>query len=262
MLTQMSPLLYWYTFPEAQADKPSTNQRVQALENSGIQASILHDLMAVYSLAADQLEHSSRTIFILQGVPHQLFASVSRLRTANQNVGIIVLSSSLDEQFMVQLLHSGVDGYALSEASDSLVLALVNNVWRRISNYARLELLQSTPWTLTSRGWVLISPSGQRLDLTTTERQLLTALFSQPGRRADHQTLLSALSDTSQSPQGSGQNRLGVIISRLKKKADARNIEVPLRSVHRWGYMFADEIYIDDDSYVEALEGASTTDDK
>src|SRR5690625_5592690 len=109
MLTQMSPLLYWYTLPEGQAEKPCSNQRVQALENSGIQASIWHDLMAVYRLAADQLEHSSRTIFILQGVPHQLFASVSRLRTANQNVGIIVLSSSLDEQFMVQLLHSGVE---------------------------------------------------------------------------------------------------------------------------------------------------------
>src|SRR5690625_6345388 len=159
MLTQMSPLLYWYTFPEAQADKPSTNQRVQALENSGIQASILFNLLAVYSLAPDPLAHSSRTIFILQGVPHQLFASVSRLRTANQNVGIIVLSSSLDEQFMVQLLHSGVDGYALSEASDSLVLALVNIVWRRISNYALLLLIQSTHLRIMLCSVVIIMPS-------------------------------------------------------------------------------------------------------
>ncbi|HLR29212.1 MAG TPA: winged helix-turn-helix domain-containing protein [Paenalcaligenes sp.] len=262
MLTQMSPLLYWYTFPEAQADEPSTSQRVQSLENSGVQASVLHDLMAVYSLAADQLEHSSRTIFILQGAPHQLFASVSRLRTVNQNVGIVALSSSLDEQFVVQLLHSGVDGYALGRASDSMVLALVNNVWRRISNMARLELQENTPWTLTSRGWVLMSPKGQRLDLTTTERQLLAAIFAQPGRRADHQTLLDALNDTRQTLHGSGQNRLGVIISRLKKKAEAQKIEIPLRSVHRWGYMFADEVFIDDDSHVEGLDSALSADEE
>ncbi|HLR81610.1 MAG TPA: winged helix-turn-helix domain-containing protein [Paenalcaligenes sp.] len=262
MLTQMSPLLYWYTFPEAQADEPFTSQRVQSLENSGVQASVLHDLMAVYSLAAEQLEHSSRTIFILQGAPHQLFASVSRLRTVNQNVGIIALSTSLDEQFVVQLLHSGIDGYAISDTSDSMILALVNNVWRRISNLARLEFQENAPWTLTSRGWVLMSPKGQRLDLTTTERQLLAAIFSQPGRRADHQTLLDALNDTRQNLQGSGQNRLGVIISRLKKKAEEQKIDIPLRSVHRWGYMFADEVFIDDDSYIAGLGSATSTNEE
>lgn len=261
MLTKMSPLLYWYTFPEAQIEDFSTSQRIQALENSGMQASSLHDLMAVYSLAGDQLEHTNRTIFILQGLPHQLFAAVSRLRTINQNIGIVVLCSSLDEQFVIQLLHSGVDGYAKSDASDSFILALVNNVWRRISSYARLDLQISTPWTLTARGWVLVSPKGQRLDLTTTERQLLAAIFAQPGRRANHQTLLSALGDTSQGAHGSGQNRLGVIISRLKKKAELKNMEIPLRSIHRWGYMFTDEVHIDDDSHVEDLALDSSTEE-
>src|SRR5690625_1861772 len=170
MLTQMSPLLYWYTFPEAQADEPFTSQRVQSLENSGVQASVLHDLMAVYSLAAEQLEHSSRTIFILQGAPHQLFASVSRLRTVNQNVGIIALSTSLDEQFVVQLLHSGIDGYAISDTLDSMILSLVNNGWRRHSNLSRREFEENASLTFTSRGCVAMSTNGLRLDLPRIER--------------------------------------------------------------------------------------------
>ena len=249
MLTKMSPLLYWYTFPEAQIEEPSASQRVQALENSGVQASVLHDLMAVYSLAGNQQEQTHRTIFVLQGMPHQLFAAVSRLRAMNQNVGIIVLSPNLDEQFIVQILHTGVDGYALSHVSDSFILALVNNVWRRLSRSVHLEDHSSAPWTLTARGWVLMSPKGLRLDLTTTERQLLIAIFTQPGRRATHQTLLKALDETNS--RRSGQNRLGVIISRLKKKAESKNIEIPLRSIHRWGYMFTDEVHIDDESILE-----------
>lgn len=247
MLTNMSPLLYWYTFPEVQLGEPSSTQRIQALENSGIQASALHDLMAVYSLAPENLDHAQRTIFILEGVPHQLFAAVSRLRTINPNIGIIVLCTNLDEQFLVQLLHGGVDGYAPIHASDSLILALVNSVWRRQSQLVRGPHFEERVWTLTAKGWVLVSPKGQRIDLTTTERRLLIGLFSQPERRADHFTLLDVLASPGSRADGAGQNRLGVIISRLKKKAENKQVQLPLRSVHRWGYMFSEDVVMDDD---------------
>jgi len=244
---QMSPLLYWYTFPEGQGQAPAAGERVLALEHSGVQASALHDLMAVYSLAADQFNHGNRTIFILQGAPHQLFAALSRLRSINQQIGVILLSPVLDENFIIQVLHGGADGYAESNASDSLVLALVNNVWRRMNSASYHGSHSEQPWTFTAKGWVLVSPKGERIDLTTTERQLLRTLFAEAGRRADHRTLLDSLEDGKDTPVSTGQNRLGVIISRLKKKAESQGIELPLRSVHRWGYMFAAEVYIDED---------------
>jgi|SRR5690625_124442 len=247
MLTQMSPLLYWYTFPNGQVDAPTTGERVQALEHSGVQASALHDLMAVYSLAAEQFTNANRTIFVLQGDAHQVFAGLSRLRSINQQIGVILLTPVLDENFIIQVMHGGADGYALGNASDSLILALVNNVWRRLNTLTQLEAQNENPWSFTAKGWVLMSPRGERIDLTTTERQLLDTLFSQPGRRADHRTLLNALEDGESTSLSSGQNRLGVIISRLKKKASTLGIELPLRSVHRWGYMFAAEVYVDND---------------
>jgi|SRR5690625_168278 len=247
MLTQTSPLLYWYAFPDSQNSATPVSERVQALEQSGVQASSLHDLMAVYTLAADQFEQSNRTIFVLQGEPHQLFATLSRLRSINQQVGVIILCPLIDESFLIQMLHSGVDGYGLTSASDPLILALVNNVWRRISTVTKpLEVTENT-WHLTAKGWVLLSPHGERISLTTTERQLLYVLLKQPGRRADHRTLLNALEGGPETPISSGQNRLGVIISRLKKKAEAENIDMPLRSVHRWGYMFAAQVVVDED---------------
>lgn len=245
MIAQMSPLLYWYTFPNGQTDAPATGERVLALEQSGVQASALHDLMAVYSLAAEQFGNANRTIFILEGEPHQLFAGLARLRSINRHLGVILLSPTLDESFIIQVLHGGADGYARSDASDSLLLAMVNNVWRRISTPAQMGGHSEKPWTFTAKGWVLVSPRGERVDLTTTERQLLSTLLAAPGRRADHRTLLDALDDGENIPLHSGQNRLGVIISRLKKKTDALGVELPLRSVHRWGYMFAAEVHID-----------------
>lgn len=92
---------------------------------------------------------------------------------------------------------------------------------------------------------MLICPEGGQLDLTTTERQLLQTMCLQPDKRASHQQLLEAISngDESEDPVVA-HNRLGVVISRLKRKAQGENMTLPIRSVYKWGYMFGAAIQV------------------
>lgn len=82
--------------------------------------------------------------------------------------------------------------------------------------------------------------------LTTTERQFLHTLCSQADRRASHEQLLQAISEkTPTEPEASsGHNRLGVVISRLKRKATSEGLTLPIRSIYKWGYMFGAPIQI------------------
>lgn len=98
-------------------------------------------------------------------------------------------------------------------------------------------------WRLREGGWTLLSPQGQRLALTTLERLFMLALFSAPNHslaRNELGTLAAGRGDTSDksatSPRG-----VDVMVSRLRRKAQAMGMPLPLRSVRRWGYMFTED---------------------
>ncbi|ARP85709.1 hypothetical protein CAL13_05445 [Bordetella genomosp. 9] len=101
-------------------------------------------------------------------------------------------------------------------------------------------------WRLREGGWTLVSPHGQRLALTTLERKFMIALFEAPKRslpRNDVGILTTGRGDAngkSTSPRG-----VDVMVSRLRRKAQAVGMPLPLRSVRRWGYMFTEEAEVE-----------------
>jgi hypothetical protein len=106
-----------------------------------------------------------------------------------------------------------------------------------------LEPPAAARWRLREGGWTLVSPQGQRLALTTLERKFISALFAAPSRslaRGDLSALAPSGGESGDHPASSPRG-VDVMVSRLRRKAQALGMPLPLRSVRRWGYMFTEQ---------------------
>ncbi len=102
-------------------------------------------------------------------------------------------------------------------------------------------------WRLRDGGWTLVSPRGQRLVLTTLERKFMLALFGAASHslaRAELSALAPSNGESGEHPASSPRG-VDVMVSRLRRKAQATGMPLPLRSVRRWGYMFTEAALVD-----------------
>jgi DNA-binding response OmpR family regulator len=91
-------------------------------------------------------------------------------------------------------------------------------------------------WTLDATARDLVSPSGQRIDLTSSEFDLLMAFIRQPGQTASRSGLLGALRGRAWTYF---DRSIDTLVARLRKKIDADEGRPPLiRSVRGVGYVF------------------------
>jgi DNA-binding response OmpR family regulator len=98
-------------------------------------------------------------------------------------------------------------------------------------------------WRLREGGWTLLSPQGQRLGLTTLERLFMLTLFNAPNHSLARNELGALAASRGEAGDKSVTSPRGVdvMVSRLRRKAQAMGMPLPLRSVRRWGYMFTEE---------------------
>ena len=97
-------------------------------------------------------------------------------------------------------------------------------------------------WALRDLGWTLVAPDGRSFGLTTAEREFMTALLSAPGYRLTRRELQNrGVGQADADTETHASRGLDVMVSRLRRKALAAGISLPVRSVRRWGYMFAAE---------------------
>ncbi len=91
-------------------------------------------------------------------------------------------------------------------------------------------------WTLDATARDLVSPSDRRVDLTSSEFDLLMAFIRQPGQAASRSALLGALKGRAWSYF---DRSIDTLVARLRKKIDADPGRPPLiRSVRGVGYVF------------------------
>ena len=113
----------------------------------------------------------------------------------------------------------------------------------------------SDAWRLANKGWTLISPGGRTMGLTTGERDFLSRLVHAPDRKVSRDAFYADGADDADS--GVTRRRfVDVMISRLRRKATANHMTLPIRAVHGWGYMFAADIKLDLDERAQADDGA------
>jgi two-component system OmpR family response regulator len=180
--------------------------------------------------------------------------AVTRLRGIDSDLLIIATGVGPDPERRIAVLHAGADAcYAAATAQNELA-ALLHSLHKRLPATAPgavapavgpswLSVLSPTPpgkglWRLVDCGQWLASPDGKMLALTTSERVVMARLLAQPGQPLHRDDIASQawsgdVTDLCPQPRS-----VDVLISRLRRKAEAQGIYLPLLAVRRWGYMF------------------------
>ncbi|WP_244193766.1 winged helix-turn-helix domain-containing protein [Bordetella genomosp. 12] len=229
----------------------------QSLIDSGFPMAICNELAAMYELHA-QHRHSFVILMASQG---EALVAAARLRTLAPSVGIVALTPPLSTDARVQLLLCGVDTCLEQASSHQEIAAVLQALARRgaaqtlasPSAAAPRALPASTPapeagtedapaerhWRLLEDGWILASPDNVQLPLTGTERALLQALVQAPTQRLSRDDLLEVVDVRPERGERARLRYVDVLICRLRRKATDRQLRLPIRAVHGWGYMFS-----------------------
>ncbi|MFC4277796.1 winged helix-turn-helix domain-containing protein [Achromobacter aloeverae] len=118
-------------------------------------------------------------------------------------------------------------------------LRMINNALEHLRQH--LEPRPQAGWRFSEEGWILATPDGRKLQLGNAERALLLALACHPTRQMTRDELVHAINDTLGSDHYNTA-ALSVMISRLRKKAAADGVDLPLHAVRGQGYALSTQI--------------------
>lgn len=191
-----------------------------------------------------QMESQPCDVVILDANVHggeDGFSVATRLRALHA-VGIVMLTGRAALEDRVRGLEGGADIY-MTKPVDLLELSSVIRSLAR-----RMRLSRGTPaasgadratqsWSLQDGGWILVSPDGVSLHLSSQERLFLNALIEASGNVVSRQALSELFSPTN--PSEFELRRIDVLVSRLRAKAQSSGMKLPVLSVRGQGYVFA-----------------------
>jgi DNA-binding response OmpR family regulator len=198
----------------------------------------------LYRLIEQHVVHGKVTVAaVLAGSHDENCVAAAYVRAMHPTLPIVALTDSDSEDTLIELLRCGVDYHCPVVASGRLLAAIVTRLLasamaRRAAAAVAAPLDTAAYWALDEKGWVLCAPQGICVPLTTGERAFMSTLMLAPGLRAAHGQLVAAVA-SSYCVTSSRHGTLGVLLSRLRRKAAAQGLSLPVKSVHNWGYMFA-----------------------
>ncbi|MDS1140330.1 helix-turn-helix domain-containing protein [Pusillimonas sp. SM2304] len=219
------------------------NKTIAGLQAQGFQVLRCTDVLALHQYILTSASTHAPPVAILSGTLTENCAAATYLRTLHAGAGIVAIVDPAPETDAILSLQSGVDNCFARNASPALLGAILFRLMARAGAVPDADASAAPAsggiWSLEEQSWVLVSPDGVRIALTTGERAFLTALLNAPDLRATHRQLIDAVNAgyaLSEAP--THQGRLGVMVSRMRRKFTAHGLTMPLKSVHNWGYMF------------------------
>lgn len=221
---------------------------VQALSHLGFSVRRCHDLADVY----DRYSRRACPLIILEAPLPDIHNAAVRLRAIDRSLGIVAIAPFGAEESRIRTLLCGADACLPPEVTGLELAAVLQALVRRAVGLDLSEPVAEPPpddplqetWRLANKGWTLISPAGRSLGLTTGERDFLTRLVKAPDRKVSRDAFYP---DGAEDADGAITRRrfVDVMISRLRRKATANHMILPIRAVHGWGYMFAADIALE-----------------
>jgi two-component system OmpR family response regulator len=166
------------------------------------------------------------------------------LRADKSAIPIIMLTALGEEADRIVGLESGADDYLPKPFSPRELVARINAVLRRSERDAKLEpqhgRIAFAGFVLEPPRRVLLDPSGNEVNLTAGEYDLLVALAQRPRRVLSRDQLLDLTRGRSAAPF---DRSIDVQISRLRRKlrCSPESPEI-IKTVRFGGYVFAAEV--------------------
>lgn len=181
------------------------------------------------------------------GLPGEDGLSVASLLKSRPEVGVIILSArdSLDDRLAG--MRAGADRYLVKPINLMELAANIDATASRLAPRTAADPLgalataavpaaQPACWVLAIKDWVLSSPRGQCLQLTTHEFMFLQQLLRADGQPVPKRDLSTHLFGARAQ---NGAERLNLLLTRLRKKAaEAFSEPLPVKTLHQIGYAF------------------------
>jgi DNA-binding response OmpR family regulator len=220
--------------------------RVALLEDDALlRERILLPGLANYGFLATGMETAAELELHLQSHPADIvvldvglpdadgFAVARELRARFPGIGIVMLTGRGETPDRVRGLSLGADAYLAKPVEIELLAATLHSLARRVHG---TPARAPQGWRLESNGWCLLSPGGDSIALTKTERRLLQPLVAAAGEVVEREALIAALTDN---VHDFDPHRLDSLVHRLRRKvASACGAQLPLQAVHGEGYVF------------------------
>lgn len=175
--------------------------------------------------------------------------------------GVVIMPDSFDDASLTAALQLGVDAWCPRQAAPQVLALVVQCVMRRLeqnnAGFASVPVSLPCPgaqWQLDDRAWVLRTPAGKQVRLTYAERCFMLELVRLPGLSATHADLGAACGNTAMDG-AVVKSRLGVLVSRLRRKVAQHGADLPVQSLYKLGYMFSGDIAADGIESNKALAG-------
>jgi len=243
------------------------SQQIADLSHLGFQVHRYTDLAGLYT----HVSWHPVSLIVLTGSLPKIHIAAAQLRAMRHTLGIIALAAFADSESRVRTLLCGADACLDTGAGGLELAAVFQSLLRRVAEQAmgaaaacddapapRTVPIESSPaepaaepamaavapgWRLTSKGWTLIAPDGQELALTTAERGFLLRLVRAPDKKVSRETLIADGVQSGEAAEGERRGRfVDVMISRMRRKATAHHMRLPIKAVHGWGYMFTADV--------------------
>lgn len=173
--------------------------------------------------------------------------AAAAVRRADPAVTIVVLLPEISQSALAIALQSGVDAcWPLTSPADQLVACVSRLLGRAVGPAG--QSAHTSGWKLVSKAWLVQTPQGVGVPLTTAERSVMLALCQAAGQSLSHAEILKSLHLSGHTDNRSSQapaRRLSVLISRLRRKFEVAGSDMPIRSVRGQGYELCVEFDIE-----------------
>lgn len=182
------------------------------------------------------------------GLPGDDGLSVAGLLKSRPEVGVIILSARDALGDRLAGMRAGADRYLVKPVNLLELAANIDATASRLqprgsANAAAASSSAEAPvqapprtWSLALKDWVLSSPEGRSLPLTTHEFLFVQHLVQAQGQPVSKRDLSDKLFGARAQ---NGSERLNLLVTRLRKKAtEALGEALPIKTLHQIGYTF------------------------
>lgn len=169
--------------------------------------------------------------------------SIRHFIAIDPDLSIIVLSDVNADDNAVEYLKNGADRVISTRSSTQFVIENIFTVKSiKTKSFARKNQSQDA-WRLQTVNWVLVSPKNEVLKLNAKEFALLKALIMANGTAVEKNQLAKNIIGKN---QVNSNERINLLLTRLRKKASlAFCQEIPIKTAHSVGYVFAADAIIE-----------------
>jgi len=178
------------------------------------------------------------------GLPDQEGYVLAEYVRANSNMGIIILTARSAIEDKLKGYHSGADQYLVKPVDCRELSAVIGSIAQRVRK-TTVELIDVPDrWTIFATQWELRLAQEFQVALSLKELMFLELLASKPGLPVQKKTILTKLYQRDDYHSG---RSLDSLVRRLRAKIVSQTgVDIPIRTVHSFGYCFAGEIALVD----------------